>query len=130
MSISCKRIVFSLISLLSVASLICPVGAAGLKGDVKRGKKVFQDMQCAICHANGGNNLNPERPLIGDGFLKRYPPTNNAAIEKVIREGIKSKGMPDFGKDKMSDQDLADVIAYIRSLTPSKGAPAAAAKKK
>lgn len=129
MSISNKNIVRAGASFFAAIALFAPVSAAGLKGDVKRGKKVFQDMQCAICHANGGNNLNPERPLIGDPFLKRYPPNNNAPIEKIIREGIKSKGMPDFGKDKMSDQDLADVIAYIRSLTPSKGAPAAATKK-
>ena len=100
--------------------------AADPKGDIKRGKKVFMDMQCAICHANGGNLQNPEKPLMGEPFLKRYPLNQDKAIAKVIREGIISAGMPASGKDKMSDQDLADVIAYVRSLTPTKSAKPAA----
>lgn len=103
---------------LAVALAILPCFAGTTKGDSKRGKKLFQEsMQCFICHKDGGNNLNPEKPLKGDGFLKRYPANNNKDLEKVIREGITQKGMPAFGKDKMSDQDLADVVAYVRSLS-------------
>ena len=92
---------------------------AGIKGDLKRGKAIFQNMQCAICHTDGGNNLNPERPLKGESFLQRYPASENNKLEQIIRQGIKDKGMPAFGKDKMSDQDMADVIVYVRSFTPA-----------
>lgn len=101
--------------------------AAASKGNAATGKKVFMKLNCAICHVNGGNLQNPERPLIGDPFLKRFPLNDDKALAKVIREGITAKGMPASGKDQMSDQDLADVIAYIRSLTPS---PKSAAKAK
>lgn len=94
-------------------------GFAANKGDLKRGKKVFQDGQCAICHTDGGNNLNPERPLKGAVFIKRYPLNKDIELEKIIRKGITEKGMPSFGKDKLSDQDLKDVVVYIRSLTPA-----------
>ena len=92
---------------------------AGSKGDAKRGKKIFSDFQCAICHVDGGNNLNPEAPLKGPSFLKKYPLNNDQALEKTIRQGIPTKGMPANGKDRLSDPDLHDLIAYIRSLTPA-----------
>jgi mono/diheme cytochrome c family protein len=92
---------------------------AGAKGDAKRGKKIFGDLQCSICHADGGNNLNPEAPLKGPGFLKKYPLSDNKALEKLIRTGIPARGMPANGKDKLSDPDLQDLISYIRSLTPA-----------
>lgn len=100
---------------------VLPVNASD-KGDPNRGKKIFQSLNCAICHINGGNQVNPERPLFGEAFLKRYPQNDNKGLEKIIREGITAKGMPQFGKDQMSDQDLADVVSYIRSLTPAKAA--------
>lgn len=89
---------------------------AGVKGDSKRGQKVFSAMTCDICHVNGGNNLNPERPIKGAAFVKRFP--DDVSLTALIRKGIESKGMPAFGRDKMSDQDMADVLCYVRSLTP------------
>jgi mono/diheme cytochrome c family protein len=112
-----KRYYFSSISMVLILGAL-PSFAGSAKGDLKRGKAVFQNMQCAICHTDGGNNLNPERPLKGESFLKRYPANDNNKLEQIIRQGIKDKGMPAFGKDKMSDQDMADVIVYIRSFTP------------
>ncbi len=103
--------------LLSIFLLAALPSFAGSKGDVKRGKRVFADMQCAICHTDGGNNLNPERPLKGPKFLKRIP--DDKTLELTIRQGITTKGMPAFAKDKLSDQDLADVMVYIRSLSPA-----------
>lgn len=108
------------ISLLLVLSLSLPVFGT-TKGDIKKGKQLYESMQCVLCHTDGGNNLNPERPVKGNAFLKRFPATadGDKALIKLIREGVPSKGMPDFGKDKMSDQDMSDLIAYIRSLTPA-----------
>ncbi|MBX9688867.1 MAG: cytochrome c [Candidatus Obscuribacterales bacterium] len=108
-----------LLVLASLTSFFVVPSLAANKGDAKRGAKVFQAMQCAICHTDGGNNLNPERPIKGAEFLKRYPLKDNAALEKAIRAGIPNKGMPDFGKDKLSDTDMIDLVAYIRSLSES-----------
>lgn len=109
---------------LAIATALIPCSNAGtVKGDAKRGTKIFSAMTCDICHLNGGNMQNPDRPLKGAGFQKRFP--DDASLGQLIRKGISDKGMPAFGRDRMSDQDLADVIAYVRSLTP-----AAAAKKK
>ncbi len=104
-------------------SLLLAPCFAGNKADVKRGKTLFTDMQCAICHTDGGNNLNPERPLKGPKFLKRLP--DDKSLAQAIRQGVPAKGMPAFGKDKMSDQDLENVMSYVRSLS----APAPKSKK-
>lgn len=110
-----RTIVFSL----AVISLIAALSPcyAGLKGNPKNGAKVFSAMTCELCHANGGNMQNPDRPLKGANFQKRFPDDNS--LGQLIRKGIPDKGMPAFGKDRMSDQDLADVISYVRSLTPA-----------
>ena len=86
------------------------------KPDPKKGQKVFSAMQCEICHVNLGNNLNPERPLKGPNFIKRFP--TDKALAQLIRIGVNERGMPAFGKDKMSDEDLANLISYLRSATP------------
>lgn len=114
-----NAILLALVFALSVALL---PSMAGSRGDAKRGKKIFGDLQCSICHADGGNNLNPEAPLKGASFLKKYPLHDEKALEKTIRQGIPAKGMPANGKDKLSDPDLKDLIAYIRSLTPAEQA--------
>lgn len=84
----------------------------------ERGRKVFQTMQCAICHTNGGNNLNPEKPLKGSAFTKKYP--KDELIAKTIRSGIINRGMPAFNKEKLNDQDLRDLIAYLRTFSAQK----------
>lgn len=106
------------IILAALLCLILPVCLAESPGNVKKGERVFASMQCAICHTNGGNNLNPDKPLKGPGFLKKYP--SNQLLTKTIRSGIANRGMPSFGKDKLNDADLQDLLAYIRSLTPAK----------
>lgn len=112
----------ALLSIFLIVSCLCfslPTFAAN-KGDLKKGKKLYEDMNCSLCHIDGGNNLNPERPVKGASFLKRYPLTEEGdkQLVKAIREGFPNKGMPDFGKDKISDQDMNDLLFYVRSLTP------------
>jgi hypothetical protein len=61
--------------------------------------------------------MEPTKPLHGAGFLKKYP--TDEAIAKRIREGSPNGIMPAFYKSQLPDKDLIDVIAYIRSLTPT-----------
>ncbi|MBY0357729.1 MAG: dihydrofolate reductase [Candidatus Obscuribacterales bacterium] len=86
--------------------------------NAEKGRKVFQAMQCAICHTDGGNNLNPQKPIKGPAFNKKYP--QDELIAKTVRSGIINRGMPAFNKEKLSDQDLRDLIAYIRTLSYGK----------
>ncbi len=101
--------------------------ALGSGGNVANGLKLFRQNNCSMCHPGGENNLNPLKPLKGPGFLKKYP--TDALVCQQVRKGSVGTGMPPFPKSQITDGELRDIIAYIRSLTPSTPAPAAATKK-
>ena len=72
-------------------------------GDPAQGKEVFGS-NCAACHGGeGGGGTGPR--LAGEQEL-----TDPGAVVDQIREG--GGGMPPFG-DKLSEQELADVSAFV-----------------
>jgi len=86
-------------------------------GDTAAGQAVFQT-KCNACHPGANAGIGPA--LNGAAFTTRYP--DNAAIAAVVRAG--RGGMPAFSAAGLSDADLTNVIAYLRSL--GSGSPAAA----
>ena len=77
--------------------------------DVARGKRLFEG-QCARCHGmqgGGGTGANLRRPR-----LQRAP--DDESLFDVIRNGIPGAGMPDTWA--MSDNEVRDVMAFVRSL--------------
>lgn len=82
-------------------------------GDPARGKKLFAK-DCFICHG---------QPLIGE---VRNPSFLALVTDQVLRtsiiEGRPDLGMPDYRTLNMghalSDQDIADIVAYLASLRP------------
>ena len=92
---------------------------AGSAGDVKKGEAAFKKATCAGCHPGGGNLMNPKAPLKGPHFAHEFK--DDAKIEHVVRTGIKGTPMPGFDKKRLSDEDLKDIVAYLRSLTPGSG---------
>ncbi|HEX2912911.1 MAG TPA: cytochrome b N-terminal domain-containing protein [Chloroflexia bacterium] len=81
-------------------------GATGA-GDPAAGLKVFQSNGCAACHPNGGRAAGVGPKLAGTT-------RDDAYITGNIRNGRGQ--MPAFSADQVSDQDITNVIAYIRSL--------------
>jgi putative heme-binding domain-containing protein len=74
-----------------------------------RGKLLFEG-HCARCHGmqgGGGTGANLRRPK-----LQRAPDDNS--LFDLIRDGIPESGMPDTWA--MSDNEVQDVIAYVRAL--------------
>ena len=112
---------------IQLCTTVCGIGilfgiqpvSAETTGDAKRGDKLFVKASCANCHPGGGNIINPKVPLKGPKFAFEFK--DDAKIEQVVRVGKKGTPMPSFSKAKLSDQDLKDVIAYIRTLTPKSG---------
>lgn len=77
--------------------------------DQARGKRLFEG-QCARCHGmqgGGGTGANLRRPR-----LPRAP--DDDSLFDLIRSGIPESGMPYTWA--MSDHEVRDVIAYVRSL--------------
>ena len=95
--------------LLALVSLLAMAGLAQTKaGDADNGKRLFERNGCYQCHghvgqggAAGARLAQTKLPLIAFTAFVRNP---------------RSGGMPPFRAKVMSDQDLADVYAYIKSL--------------
>ena len=91
-------------------------------------------VNCAVCHGDAGQGhpdwqssnadgtLNPP-PLDGDGHTWHH---SDGVLYRIVRDGgaIPSQpnfksGMPAFG-DKLSQQEIVSVLAYIKSLWEGK----------
>jgi len=105
------------------ASLVPGLALAQTKGDPKAGK-IKYDANCIGCHGAGGKGdgaaaaaLNPKPQDHTDGKIM------NALTDKYLFDIIKQGGkamqkaaiMPAANK-KLTDQDISDMVAYIRSL--------------
>jgi putative heme-binding domain-containing protein len=98
---------------------------AAQPADEARGKRLFEG-QCSRCHGiqgGGGTGANLRRPK-----LLRAP--DDETLFYLIRRGIPSAGMPSTWA--MSDNEVWDVIAYVRSLgrVPAEPLPGDPAKGK
>jgi mono/diheme cytochrome c family protein len=94
-------------------------------GNVKKGKTIFENLGCGKCHGSEGEGVSGTGQ---SGGVPRIASTSlglSAFIQLVRRP---KNVMPPFGSDKASDSDLADVYAFLQTLTPpAKQEPAAAA---
>jgi mono/diheme cytochrome c family protein len=95
-------------------------GSAAPVGDPAKGAQVFGSQGCTSCHGANleggiGAKLNPIQKLPGVAN-----PLDPNYLRTTIRNGRPadpgfSTSMPSFGPDKLSDQDLNNVVAYIIS---------------
>jgi mono/diheme cytochrome c family protein len=83
------------------------------KGDVAQGKKVFS--RCAVCHGDSGEGneavgkaMGVNIPVLGSQEVQAL---DDSALKKAILQG-KGKMQP----VKLTDAELEDVIAFLRSL--------------
>lgn len=90
-------------------------------GDPARGKKVYAQ-HCQSCHQSDGKGVGGKvaADLNGaDGPLQK----SNEALFEVISEGVQGDGaMPAMG-DHLSDQEIGDVIAWMRKRFGVKEGP-------
>lgn len=90
--------------------------AAEKDNSVSRGRKLFESATCAGCHPSGDNLVHPSKLLKGKEFAAKFK--KDADIAKIVRSGVPNTGMPSFSRQQLSDAELKEIIAYIRSLTP------------
>jgi mono/diheme cytochrome c family protein len=85
---------------------------AARNGEARRGGQLFTQL-CAGCH--GGNRLAPS--LANPIFQKT---ASDQFILRTIRRGRPDTAMPSFqrdGADGLTDGEVRDLLAYLRSLT-------------
>jgi mono/diheme cytochrome c family protein len=86
-------------------------------GDPQKGKLVFESQGCNKCHGSLGEGLST--PGQKDG-VPRIASTALALSDFVQLVRHPKGQMPAFDSAKISDSDLADVYAFLKSLAPPK----------
>ena len=101
----------------SIAALLAAALMAQDKkkaGDAAKGKDVFD--QCSVCHNTDSDDVKVGPSLKGlfkHGKLKNGKPVNEANVREMINMG--GNGMPSYS-DLLSDEEKANVIAYLKTL--------------
>lgn len=108
------------------------LGAIAMERAVTRGKHLVEARYvCVECHGRdfGGGTM-VDDPLVGTllgpnlttGDGSRTVAYTTADWDRIVRHGVKPDGtpaiMPSEDFVKMSDRELSDIVAYIRSLPP------------
>jgi mono/diheme cytochrome c family protein len=119
----------------SAAAVPYASGAASLA----RGEYLFKSRDCAACHGAGGEGeLHIDDPIglkVRSANLTRGAGSavlgyTEADWVRAIRHGVKPDGRPLFVMpsdiyNRLTDSDLAALVAYVRSLPPQDSQPAA-----
>jgi mono/diheme cytochrome c family protein len=89
--------------------------AGAKKPDAAKGKEVFAD-QCAMCHNAASTEKKMGPGLKGlfskDKLTNGKKPTEANVLSKINEGG---NGMPPF-KEMLSDDERADLLAYLKTL--------------
>jgi mono/diheme cytochrome c family protein len=104
-----KKVIFGMLAPAAAMSLLV-VSAVAQQGDAKRGQKMFVDYSCYACHGFSGQN--------GPG--KRLVPMKMAAV--AFTAYVRMPGtnqMPSYSAKVLTDAQLADIWAYIKTLPDS-----------
>jgi len=84
-------------------------------GSADRGYQVYMKVQCYTCHGTVGQGA--ER---GTGPKLAPNPISYASFERQMR--TPRQDMPAYRKPFVTDQELADMYAYLMSIKPSPAA--------
>jgi mono/diheme cytochrome c family protein len=108
-----KRTVALMAGLLLTAAAGMPQTATG---NAAHGKDLFMKYTCYGCHGFSGQNGNGARLV-----PMKFP---QAGFIAYVRNPPRANQMPSYSPKVLTDADLADIYAYIRSLPDSAPAPA------
>jgi mono/diheme cytochrome c family protein len=94
-----------MLSIFSVLFLLS--GCSSPEGNVAEGKKWYEMHNCNSCHGDNGNDGNGPAIAALDMSYRAFVSRLRNAETAV---------MPVYSKEKISDQDAADILAYLQSL--------------
>jgi len=121
----------------TIALQVVPVDVRGDAGQVEQGRYLFSTRGCVDCHgANGAG-----KTVIEEGAMLVISPNITAGANSVtsaytvadwvrtVRHGVKPNGnpvmiMPSEEYNRLTDNDMAALIAYARQLPPAAGSAA------
>ena len=95
--------------------VVAPMAHGQPKGDVERGRKVYQDKWCHSCHGTVGQG--------GDRGAGPKIAPNPFPWEAFAHQTRRPRSsMPRYPVEVLSDQELADIYAYVSSIKPGPSA--------
>lgn len=112
----------NIVTKVALASLLAGIAGTSLaqqapKGDAANGQRVYMMAGCFTCHGRvgqGGNFNFPTPPLANTAWPVE-------ALTAFLRVGLND--MPAFSKEVLTDQQVADLHAFLKSL-PGSTSPA------
>lgn len=86
-----------------------------IEGDPQAGWKLFS-RACNDCHPTA------KKAGIGTQLVRRRPPSNMKKWKVNIAAKVRGGGfiMPFYGEDRLSDQDISDIVAFLEKLVTEK----------
>jgi len=97
--------------LLLVSLLQAPPAAPPAAGEVDRGKELFMKHTCYYCHGTEGQGSVA-------GVRIAAPSRTTESFIRYVRRP--SGQMPAYTEKVLSDRELTDIVAYLRSLPAAK----------
>lgn len=111
-----SRIVQYVFLFAALSAFTLRFSACSPSASAQSGQELF-DLHCASCHEDPPPDLKKQPPKLEGLFkAKRLPsgaPATDKQVRKTIIEGLRT--MPAFDQ-RLSDQDLNDLIAYLHTL--------------
>ena len=101
---------FIAISLLITVCLPAMIENANAADDSARGQKLYMQHICYTCHGTVGQGAERTGPKLTPN------PFPYAAFAAQVRKP--RQDMPKYAQQFLSDQDLADIYAYVLSIKP------------
>ncbi len=115
------------VALVSALFLLAGAALAQPRGDARKGRELYSE-KCVLCHGGRGEGWDwakkVEKPPVPVPDLAQVAPErSDQFLFDVVRDGGEAVGktrfMPPFGF-QLSDQEVWDVVAYMRSLKGKK----------
>jgi mono/diheme cytochrome c family protein len=102
-----------LLILLMTAPIVASAQSGTAAGNVEKGKQLFMKQNCYYCHGTSGQGGR-------DGARIAQTALNLQGVIRYVRRP--TGGMPAFTEKILSDQELTDIYAYLKSLPAAKPA--------
>jgi nitrite reductase (NO-forming) len=120
-----KKVVFVSVCALAVCSLSASAQKFDLKASVTRGKEVYT-AQCLSCHLEQGEGIeNVYPPLAKSDYMMADKKRSIDQVLHGLNGPIKVKGVSYDGVmtgfEMLSDEEISDVLNYVRNSFGNKG---------
>jgi cytochrome c len=109
-----RKLAYWMCGTVLVIGSVATSAAQDKKGDAAKGKEVFE--QCSVCHNadSAEKKMGPGlKGLFSKAKMANGKAPTDANVKAKINEG--GNGMPPYA-DTLTDQEKADILAYLKTL--------------